>query len=158
MNRTAKMLILNGRPHERRHPLDGGGVKITTFVPLRFKKRGIKKVVVGPEGVDHPVGGNSSPVTAPSQDTVLLKALGRGHFWQHLLDTGVVSDTAEIAEREGIHRSTVNEVLRLALLSPDIDQAAFEGQLPRTVSLEGLLRTGFPLDWNRQRDMIAAIG
>lgn len=154
MNRTAKKLIPDGQPHERRHPLDGGGVKITTFVPLRFKKRGIKKVVVGPEGVDNPVVVNSSLVITPAQDSVLLKALGRGHFWQHLLDTGVVSDTAEIAEREGIHRSTVNEVLRLALLSPAIDQAAFEGKLPRTLSLEGLLRTSFPLDWNKQREMI----
>lgn len=28
----------------------------------------------------------------------LIKALGRGHFWQHLLDTGAVADTAEIAK------------------------------------------------------------
>jgi len=33
-----------------RHPLQDGGLKITTFVPLQFKKRGIQKVVVGPVG------------------------------------------------------------------------------------------------------------
>ena len=82
----------------------------------------------------------------------LLKALGRGHCWQHLLDTGVVAD---MAEREGISRATVSEAIRMALLSPDITQAAFEGTLPRTMSLERLLRNPFPLDWGRQREMIA---
>lgn len=158
MNRTAKKLIADGSPHERRHPLDGGGVKITTFVPLQFKKRGIKKVVVAPDGVGEPVVVNSSPVIPHGQDQALIKALGRGHFWQNLLDTGAVTDTAEIAKREGIHRATVSEVLRLTLLAPDIVQAAFEGKLPRTMSLESLLRTTFPLDWDKQREMIASLG
>ena len=55
MNRSSKKLIGDGKPHERRHPLQGGGVRITTFVPFHFKKRGIKKVIVAPEGVSHPV-------------------------------------------------------------------------------------------------------
>ena len=57
----------------------------------------------------------TAPVIAPSHDSVLLRALGRAHYWQHLLDTDAVVDTAEIAKREGIIRSTVNDVLRLAL-------------------------------------------
>ena len=60
-----------------------------------------------------------SVIIAPGQDLPLLKALGRGHFWQHLLDTGAATDATEIAERERIHRATVNELLRLALLAPD---------------------------------------
>lgn len=158
MNRTRKRLIPDGRPHDRRHPLDGGGVKITTFVPLRFKKRGIKKVVVGAEGVGEPVTYISSPAIAPVHDSVLLRALGRGHYWQHLLDSGAVANTGEIAEREGIIRSTVCEVLRLALLAPDIAQAALDGTLPRTMSLERLLRGTLPLDWGEQREMIAGPG
>lgn len=159
MNRTRKKLIADGRPHERRHPLADGGVRITTFVPLRFKKRGVKKVIVAPDGMDTPVMFNTpaSPVN-PSHDLPLLKAIGRGHYWQHLLDTGAVADTAEIAEREQIHRATVNEVLRLALLAPDIAEAALGGTLPRTISLESLLRTTFPLDWCKQREMIAGLG
>ena len=64
----------------------------------------------------------------------------------------------EIAERECIHRSTVNDLLRLALLAPDIVQAAYEGRLPRAVSLEALLRAKVPLDWNEQRRLIASLG
>lgn len=151
MNPTHKKLIPTGQPHERRHPLEVGGVKITTFIPLRFKKRGFKKVVVGPVGVDDPVVGNApAPATSPNQDPTLLKALGRGYYWQHLLDTGAAGDAAEIAEREGLHRVTVNDALRFALLAPSIVQAALEGTLPRTMSLETLQRCTLPLDWETQ--------
>ncbi len=79
MNPTRKKLIPTGQPHERQHPLDAGGVKITTFIPLQFKKRGYKKVVVGPEGIDDPVVINApEPAISPSQDPTLLMALGRG--------------------------------------------------------------------------------
>lgn len=157
MNGTSKRLIADGRPHECRHPLGDGGVQITTFVPLRFKKRGIKKVIVPPEGAGEAEIFHTQAI-APLHDSVLLRALGRGHYWQHLLDSGSVVDTAEISEREGIYRATVSEVLRLALLSPEIAEAAIDGSLPRTVSLERLLRTTFPLDWGKQRELIGGLG
>ena len=158
MNRSSKKLIGDGKPHERRHPLEGGGVRITTFVPFHFKKRGIKKVIVGPEGVSQPVAVTDTPVLTPEQDRPLLKAMGRGIYWQQLIDNGTVSCAIEIAEREGIHRSTVSDLLRLSLLAPDIIQAAYEGRLPRAVSLEAILRAKVPLDWNEQRRMIASLG
>jgi len=158
MNRTRKRLIADGQPHERRRPLDGGGIQITTFVPLRFRKRGVKKVVVGVAGVDDPVSFHTSPAIAPTHDSVLLRALGRGHYWQHLLDSGIVANAREIAEREGIDKATVCELLRLALLAPEITQAALAGTLPRTMSLANLLRTALPRDWGEQRKLISGIG
>ena len=159
MNRTSKKLIPTGQVHERRHPLQDGGVKITTFVPLQFRKRGLKKVVVGPEGVANPVSVNALvPVITPNQDTFLLKTLGRCYYWQHLLDTGVVADTGEIAAQEGLSKITVNETLRLASLAPDIVDAALHGTLPRTVSRYLFLRAAPPLNWDMQRDMIASFG
>ena len=158
MNLPIKILVTDGAPHARRHPLEGGGVRITTFVPFHFKRRGFKKVIVPPTGENHPVTLSDSLVIAPEQDQPLIKALGRGFYWQYLLETSAVASTTEIAEREGIHRSTINEFLRLALLAPDIVQAAYEGKLPRTVSLEALLRAKIPYDWKRQREMIASLG
>lgn len=158
MNRSSKKLVSDGKPYERRHPLEGGGVRITTFVPFHFKKRGVKKVIVAPEGVSQPVAVTDTPVLSPEQDRPLLKALGRGIYWQQLIDNGTVASGTEIAERECIHRSTVNDLLRLALLAPDIIQAAYEGRLPRAVSLEALLRAKVPLDWNEQRRLIASLG
>ncbi len=158
MNRSSKKLVGDGKPHERRHPLEGGGVRITTFVPFHFKKRGIKKVIVAPEGVSQPIAVTDTPVLTPEQDRPLLKAMGRGIYWQQLIDNGTVASGTEIAERECIHRSTVNDLLRLALLAPDIVQAAYEGRLPRAVSLEAILRAKVPLDWNEQRRLIASLG
>lgn len=158
MNRSSKKLVGDGKPHERRHPLEGGGVRITTFVPFHFRKRGIKKVIVAPEGVSQPIAVTDTPVLTPEQDRPLLKALGRGIYWQQLIDNGTVASGSEIAERECIHRSTVNDLLRLALLAPDIIQAAYEGRLPRAVSLEAILRAKVPLDWNEQRRLIASLG
>ena len=158
MNRSSKKLVGDGKPHERRHPLEGGGVRITTFVPFHFKKRGIKKVIVAPEGVSQPIAVTDTPMLTPEQDRPLLKALGRGIYWQQLIDNGTVASGTEIAERECIHRSTVNDLLRLALLAPDIVQAAYEGRLPRAVSLEAILRAKVPLDWNEQRRLIASLG
>ena len=159
MNQTSKKIIPTGQPHERRHPLQAGGVKITTFVPLQFRKRGLKKVVVGPEGVANPVSVNALvPVITPNQDTSFLRTLGRCYYWQHLLDTGEVADTLEIAAQEGLSKITVNETLRLASLAPDIADAALHGTLPRTVSRHLFLRAAPPLDWDMQREMIAAFG
>lgn len=158
MNRSSKMLVGDGKPHERHHPLEGGGMRITTFVPFHFKKRGVKKVIVAPEGVSQPVAVTETPILTPEQDRPLLKAMGRGIYWQQLIDNGVVSSGREIAKREGIHQSTINDLLRLALLAPDIVQAAYEGRLPRAVSLESILRAKVPLDWNEQRRLIASLG
>lgn len=155
MNRTRNKLVPTGQPFDRRHPLDTGEVRVTTFVPLQFRRRGIKKVVVGPVDVDEPVKvGDQDSAISPHLDRPLLTALGRGFYWQHLLDTGVVSNTAEIAAREGLHRVTVNDALRFALLAPDILTAALDGRLPRTFSLETLQRQTTPLDWSLQHRQI----
>ena len=157
MNRSSKKLVPNGQPHDRHHPLADGDAKITTFVPLQFKKRGVKKVLVPPAGVIEPVTYGAAPSISPRHDSVLLRALGRGLYWQHLLDSGAVADTAEIAEREGIVRSTVNDVLRLALLSPDFVEAAVAGRMPATVSLERLLWATLPREWKEQRTYLQVI-
>jgi hypothetical protein len=85
-------------------------------------------------------------------------SLGRGYYWPHLLDTGVVADTVEIAKREGLGKVTVNETLRLAPLAPDIAEAMLRGTLPRTVSRQLLLRVTLPLDWDAQRELIEGLG
>ncbi|MBG1251343.1 hypothetical protein [Burkholderia pseudomallei] len=156
MNRVKKRLVTDP-PRERRHPLESGGEKITTFVPLRFAKRGHQKVVVGPCGVDNPV--EVIPITSvipPTLDARLLRTLGRGFYWRRLLDSGEFSTAAEIADREGVHKVTVNDAVRLSLLAPAIVEAALKGSLSRTISLEALLRTRMPADWNGQQRTLAA--
>jgi len=159
MNRTRNTVVKLGKPFDRRHPLESGGIKLTTYVPLKFKKRGIKKVVVGPAGVDEPVIFKDAALPLrPNHDQTLIRGLGRSFYWHHLVETGIVADATEIAQREELHRVTILDGQRYALLAPDIVEAALLGTLPRTVTFELLQRIPMPLDWEEQRKLIAQPG
>lgn len=82
-------------------------------------------------------------------------ALTRAFHWQQLLDDGVVGSGSEIAQREGLHHSTVNELLRLTLLEPAIIQSILAGQQPRCMSLLWFQRNPLPTDWVAQREVVA---
>ena len=51
----------------------------------------------------------------------LLVALTRTFYWQQLLGDGVVGSGSEIAQREGLHPSTVNELAPDAPGAPEFD-------------------------------------
>lgn len=102
---------------------DGGRVKLSTFIPLKIRKRGASKVVVRPDGQIEARG-----KVATQHNQPLLVALTRAFYWQQLLDDGVVGSGSEIAQREGLHHSTVNELLRLTLLEPAVIQFILAGQ------------------------------
>lgn len=88
-------------------------------------------------------------------DQRLLVALTRAFYWQPLLDDGVVGSGSEIAQREGLHHSTVNELLRLTLLEPAIIQSILAGRQPRCMSLLWFQRNPLPTDWVPQREAVA---
>ena len=118
---------------------DGGQVKLSTFIPLKIRKRGASKVVVRPDGQVEAAG----KVTT-QHDQPLLVALTRAFYWQQLLDDGVMASGSEIAQREGLHHSTVNELLRLTLWEPAIIQAILAGKQPRCMSLLWFQRNPLP--------------
>jgi len=76
-------------------------------------------------------------------------------YWQQLLDDGVVGSGSEIAQREGLHHLTVNELLRLTLLEPAIIQTILAGQQPKCMSLLWFQRNPLPTDWVVQRGVVA---
>ena len=127
----------------------GGRTKLSTFIPLKIRKRGGSTVMVRPDGQ------TATPAKLAEQiDQPLLAALTRAFYWQHLLDDGVVASGTEIAKREGLHHSTVNELLRLTLLEPAVVQAILAGQQPRCMSLIWFQRNPLPLDWIEQRRVV----
>lgn len=73
-----------------------------------------------------------------------------------MLDDGVVGSGSEIAQREGLHHSTVNELLRLTLLEPAIIQSILAGQQPKCISLLWFQRNPLPTDWVAQRGGVVA--
>lgn len=128
--------------------MDGGAVKLSTFIPLQIRKRGVRKVVIRPDGE------SASSAARGQFDSPMLVALARAFYWQQLLDDGVVASGTDIAQREGLHHSTVNELLRLTLLEPTIVQAILGGKQPRCMSLIWFQRNPLPLDWIEQRQVI----
>ncbi len=124
--------------------MDGSAVKLSTFIPLKIKKRGVRKVVIRPDGEI------SRHASRSQHDNPLLVALARAFYWQQLLDDGVVASGTDIAQREGLHHSTVTELLRLTLLEPAIIQSILAGQQPRCMSLIWFQRNPLPLDWIEQ--------
>ena len=129
---------------------DGSQIKLSTFIPLKIRKRGGSKVVVRPDGAVESPGKVATQIDQP-----LLVALARAFYWQQLLDDGVVGSGSEIAQREGLHHSTVNELLRLTLLEPNIVKAIYAGQQPLCMSLLWFQRNPLPVDWTAQRAVVA---
>ncbi len=133
-----------------------GGVKMTTFIPVRFVRHKARKVVVEPT-----MPGRMAARKIPGQygacDDTLMRALARGFFWQELLDSGRVTSIAEIAACEGIEKVRVQKMLRLTRLAPDVVEDIARGRQPVGLSLEFFMRKPMSNDWNEQRCMIAGL-
>jgi hypothetical protein len=69
-----------------------------------------------------------------------------------MLEAGRYATVNELAKAEGMNASYVAHVLRLTLLAPDIVKAILDGRQPSTMQLQPLIRKGFPVEWERQRD------
>ncbi len=117
------------------------GVRIRTVLPIRIKRRGGRK---------HVIAATHSPTAEPEHDAPILTALSRAFHWQRLIDEGVVDSGTDIARREGLHHTTVNELLRLTLLSPRMVRAILDGRQPKTLSLLWLKNHAVPQDWAAQ--------
>jgi hypothetical protein len=116
------------------------GTTITVFVPMAWRRRGGRKVIVAPPGCD-------DWATPPKIDRALVKAVARAHRWQRMLESGEYGTLAELAAAERISRSYVCRVLRLTLLAPDIVEQILDGQ--PTAPLARFLQP-FPADWEKQ--------
>ena len=128
--------------HQRGRP----GAKLTTFIPVRIKRHGGRKVVIPAAAGDK----------MPEHDAPILTALSRAFHWQRLIDEGIVSSGSDIARREGLHQTTVNELLRLTLLSPTLVRSILDGRQPKTLSLLWLKNNLPPSDWGEQHALFDA--
>ncbi len=117
---------------------------ISVDLPMTFKTRGGRKVIVLPDGTQ----GNPAP--AATIDNTMIKAIARAFRWQRLLENGTYGCLDEIAKAERIGASFVSRVVRLALLAPDIVEAILAGKQPASLTLKDLMLP-FPVEWSRQR-------
>ena len=120
------------------------GTILTVHIPMKWKRRGGRKVIIAPEGSD------AWAPTKPRPDETLIRALARAHRWKRLLEEGVYISALEIAEAEKISKSFVNRLLRLTLLAPDIQEAILDGRQRKGVELQDLTLM-MPGEWEEQR-------
>ena len=127
--------------------LDGDTITVT--IPMAWKRRGGRKVIIAPNG------GDAWAPSKPRPDETLIRALARAHRWKRMLEEGRYRSASEIAEAEKVTRGFVNRLLRLTLLAPDIQEAIVDGRQPKAMRLEEL--TGaMPSGWDEQRRRILA--
>eukprot|EP01136_Pigoraptor_vietnamica_P013825 Opistho-1_new@55280 len=111
---------------------------------MKFRKRGGRKLVIGPSGAD---------AWAPPRarvDSAMVKALARAHRWRKLLDAGRYQTVRDLAAAENINPSYVARVLRLTLLAPDIVEAILDGRHdPARLTLDRMMEP-FPAVWSEQ--------
>lgn len=117
---------------------------ISIDIPMTFKKRGGRKVIVLPDG------SHGHPEPAATIDNTMIKAIARAFRWQKLLENGTYTCLDDIARSEKIGASFVSRYHRLVLLAPDIVDAILEGGQPAHLTLKALLGP-FPVNWSDQK-------
>jgi hypothetical protein len=132
--------------------LSPDGRSVTIHVPMTFKTRGGRKLVISPDDV---------PTWASPRarvDNVMVKALARAFRWRKLLEAGIYITFEEIAAAEKINTSYVSRILRMTLLAPEIVERIVDGRQPADLTLVTLTKP-FPLEWREQMQIFRiAIG
>ena len=116
---------------------------INVRIPMRFRKRGGRKMIVAADGVAADV------LPRARIDNALIKAVARAFRWRRLIDTGVYASAEEIARKEKIALSYVFRILRLTMLSPEIIESILDGTQPQGLSLSSLSKP-WSLNWREQ--------
>ena len=120
---------------------------ISVQIPLRFRQRGGRKLMVAPHGT------SARMPPRARVDGAIVKAIARAHRWRQMLESGVHATITELAAAEKINQSHVCRVLRLTLLAPDIVEKILDGQQPSVLQLPMLVKR-LPMDWSAQRRML----
>ena len=85
----------------------------------------------------------------------LLKGIAQGRIWLDCLVSSRSDSILAIANRQGLSEKTIRSTISLALLAPDIVDAAIEGRLPRGLTATQIL--DLPSDWHEQRKSLGLI-
>ncbi len=117
---------------------------LTIHVPVAFKRRGGRKLVLAPDGVACPVA------PKPAVDNTMVKTLVKAHRWRWRIETGAAKSVTDLAEQEKVTIPYVTRVLALTCLAPDIVAAILDGRQLRGLTVNAMLK-GVPEVWEEQR-------
>ena len=114
----------------------------TTHIPMTFRPRGGKTVIVMPDGSRGVVRREATI------DNTMIKVIARGVRWQQLIYDGRYTSIEDLAAAEKINPSYVSRVLRLTLLAPDIVEAVLD--VPEGAGLTWPEEIDYSADFLRQ--------
>ena len=124
--------------------------RIAVAVPINFKRRSGRKLVMLPDGEI------LKPRPWDKEPTPLQRALARAHRWQRMLDSGEVRTQQELADLEGVSNPYVSRMLRLTTLAPDLVAAILDDDLPDQIKLFDFSAMD-PVIWDEQRALVASL-
>ena len=124
-------------------------VGLTTEIPMTFRRRGGKAVIVMPDG-SRAIERREALI-----DNAMVKLLARGHRWHRKLFDGTHASIEDMAKSENISPSFVSRILRLAYLSPTIVEAILDGKYPAHLTMKDLMEP-FPVEWDAQEKKLLA--
>ncbi len=120
------------------------GAQLTVSKQVQLKRRGVETRFVI-EG--QPLKSN--------KDQTLISAIltARRHYLMIKDGTSIVG----LAKTEGGSAKRIRQTIKLAFLAPDIVQDILNGHQSETLTTDWLVRTNLPMDWDEQRQLIAAL-
>lgn len=121
---------------------------IVVHIPMTFKRRGGRKEIILPQGLE------GKPSSKQMAQNAILVAIARAFRWKDLVESGRVKNLAEIARANRGDGSYVSRILDLTLLAPDIIDAILDGKEPSGLSLARLTKKQIPLLWEEQRQVL----
>ena len=124
---------------------DDAHTGFTTEIPMTFRRRSGKAVIVLPNG-ERAVEQREALI-----DNSMVKVLARGLRWQRMLYDGTHASIEDMAAAEKINPSYVSRILRLAYLSPTIVEAILDGKYPAHLTMKDLMEP-FPMEGERQEE------
>lgn len=117
----------------------------TDFVvatPVRLKRCGVETRLVAANGQEE----SAHPDSVKAIRTALKKA----HQWNQMLLDGKAKTLTTLARREKCDPRYLSDLIRLAYLAPDIQNAIVTGRVPTDLTLDKLKKS-VSADWNDQR-------
>lgn len=119
---------------------------ITLHIPVQFKRRGGRKLIIAPDGATLPVAAAPQAVV----DDTLVRTLVKAHRWRRRIESGRAKSVTDLAGQEKVSPTYVAKLLAFTCLAPDIAAAILDGRQPRGLTANHMLKN-VPESWDEQR-------
>jgi len=120
---------------------DAAGISVR--IPMKMKRRGGRKEITVPNGLDGAVDNG--------RDNAFAIAIARAYCWLEMLESGKYRSIREMAEALGVCVTYMPRLLRFTLLAPDIIEAILDDNEPDGFSQNKLIGA-IPANWQEQRE------